>query len=122
MNAEETEKNFIKNFIIKERRERSLWTLNNKKKRTNFIDKFNHNWNEMIAERNLTELNTKSDFETYVKIKSELKLKDSDLYYVISYSEFDRQFIEMKKAFDVIQKSGFAGLIVCQNRKKYYKD
>ncbi len=115
MNAEETEKEFIQNFIRKERRERSLWALNHKKKRTDFLDRFNHNWNEMIAEKNLTELNTKSDFDTYEKIKSELKLKDSDLCYVISYNDFDRQFIELKSAFDECQKSGFAGLIMSVN-------
>ena len=120
MNAEETEKEFIKNFVLKEKRERSLWALNHKKKRTEFIDKFNHNWNEMIAESNLTELNTKSDFETYEKVKSELKLKDSELCYVISHNELDRQFIKLKKAFDGIQKNGFAGLIVSRNGKKCY--
>lgn len=120
MNVEETEKKFIQNFIRKERRERSLWTLNHKKKRTDFIDRFNHNWNEMIAEKDLIELNTKSDFDTYKKIKSELKLKDSDFCYVISYNEFDGQFIELKRAFDEIQKSGFAGLIISPNGKKYY--
>ena len=74
----------------------------------------------MIAERNLTELNTASDFETYEKIKSELKLKDSELCYVISHNELDKQLMELKKAFDGIQKNGFAGLIVSQNGKKYY--
>ncbi|WP_452225819.1 hypothetical protein [Lacinutrix cladophorae] len=120
MNAEETEREFIKNFIRKERRERSAWILNHKKKRTDFLDRFNHNWNEMLSEKNLTELNTESDFDTYEKIKSELKLNDSDLCYVISYNDFDRQFVELKKAFDEIQKSGFAGLIISPNGKKYY--
>ena len=100
MNVEETEKKFIQNFIRKEQRERSLWTLNHKKKRTDFMDRFNHNWNQMIAKKGLIELNTKSDFDTYKKIKSELKLKDSDFCYVISYNEFDGQFIELKRAFD----------------------
>jgi hypothetical protein len=120
MNAQETEKEFVKNFIRKECRERSLWILNHKKKRTDFIDKFNHNWNEMISEKDLTELNTKSDFKTYEKIKSELNLNDSELCYVISYNEFDKQFVELKRAFNEIQKSGFAGLIISQNGKKYY--
>lgn len=120
MNAEETEKEFIQNFILKERRERSLWALNHKKKRTEFLDSFNHNWNQMIAEKDLTELNTKSDFDTYEKIKSELKLKDSDLCYVISYNNFDRQFIDLKCAFDKCQKSGFAVLIVSVNGNKFY--
>ena len=84
------------------------------------MDKFNHNWGEMIAETDLTELNTSSDFDTYEKIKSELKFKDSELYYVISYVEFDGQFIEFKKAFSEIQKSGFAGFIISQYGKKFY--
>ena len=120
MNAEETEKEFIQNFIRKERRERSLQALNHKKKRYDFLDRFNHNWNEMIAEKDLIELHTKSDFGTFEKIKSELKLKDSDLCYVISYNDFDRQFIELRRAYEECQKSGLAGLIISVDGKKFY--
>ena len=120
MNAEETEKEFIQNFIRKERRERSLWTLNHKKKRNDFIQRFNHSWCEMIAEKDLIELHTKSDFDTYEIIKSELKLKDSDLCYVISHNDFDRQFIALKSAFEECLKSGLAGLIISVNGKKFY--
>jgi hypothetical protein len=74
----------------------------------------------MIAEKDLIELHTKSDFDTYEKIKSELKLKDSDLCYVISYNDFDRQFITLKSAFEECLKSGLAGLIISVNGKKFY--
>lgn len=37
MKAEDTEKEFIKNFMQKDRRERSKWVLRNKKKRNLFI-------------------------------------------------------------------------------------
>ncbi|MBC3759303.1 hypothetical protein H7U19_12870 [Hyunsoonleella sp. SJ7] len=120
MNVRETEKQFVKNFIRKEKRERSLWALNHKKKRTDFIDRFNHSWNEMIAEKDLTELNTKSDCDTYEKIKSDLKLKDSDLCYVVSYNEFDKQFVELKSAFEECQKSTFAVLMISKDGKKFY--
>ena len=120
MNAEETEKEFIKCFIRKERRERSLWSLRHKKKRTDFIDRFNHNWDEMIAEKNLTELHTKSDFDTYEKIKSELRIQDSELCYVISYNELDGKFVELKRAFEKCHESGFAALIISNNGKKFY--
>lgn len=120
MNAEETEKEFIKNFVRKERRERSLWALSHKKKRTDFLDIFNHSSNKIISEKDMTAIHTTSDFETYEKIKYELKLKDTDFCYVISYCEFDRQFIELKIAFNEIHKRGFAGLIISQDGKKYY--
>lgn len=74
----------------------------------------------MIAEKDLTQLNTKSDFETYERIKSELNLNDSDLCYVISFNDFDNQFVELKSAFEECQKSGFAGLIISKNGKKVY--
>jgi len=104
MNAQETEKEFVNSFIRKEQRERSLWTLNHRKKRTDFINTFNHNWNKMIAEKDLTQLNTKSDFDTYEKIKSELNLNDSDLCYVIYFNDFDNQFVELKSAFRRMSK------------------
>ena len=120
MNAKQTEKEFIQNFIRKERRERSAWLLRNKKKRTQFIDKFNHNWTDMISEKHLIELNAKSDPNTYEKIKAKIKLKDSDLCYVISYDENDGEFIDLKTAFGNSQANGFASLIIGADGKKFY--
>jgi len=120
MNAQETEEKFIKNFIRKEKRERSLFILNHKRKRFDFLNKFNHHYDEMISKKDLIELNTKSDLDTFQKIKSELNIKDSDLCYVISYDDFDKQFIDFKSAFDSCQQSGLAGLIITENGNKFY--
>ncbi|WP_298517567.1 hypothetical protein [uncultured Kordia sp.] len=121
MNAIETEKEFITNFIRKEKRERSIWTLSHKKKRSDFIDKFNHNWNEMIVEKNVTQLQDTSDAETYATLKSELNLKDTDICYIISHNDaIDGQFLELQNAFKHCQNNGFAELIISENGKKFY--
>jgi hypothetical protein len=39
---------------------------------------------------------------------------------VISYNDFDRQFIALKSAFEECLKSGLAGLIISVNGKKFY--
>lgn len=120
MNSKELEKKFVHNFIRKGCRERSLWILNNKKKRTDFINQFNHSWDKMIAEKHLIKLDTTSNFDTYQSIKTELRLNDTDLCYVISYNNYDGQFIEFKSAFEKCQKSQFAILIISENGNKFY--
>lgn len=120
MNPEETENKFIQNFILKHRKERSLWALRHKKKRTDFLDKFSQNWTDMIVPKKMIELISKSDEETYEIIKQKLKLKDSELFYVISYFELDGKFIDLQTAFEYIQSTGYAGLLVSVDGTKYY--
>ncbi len=118
MKPEDIEMEFVNNFIRKERRERSLYILRNKKKRADFLGKFNHSRNEMIVEKDLIALYTKTDFDTWENIKSALKVKDSDLCYIISYDENNGQFIDRKKAFENCQSIGYAGLIINEDGKK----
>ena len=63
---------FVKTFIRKDKRERSLWSLQHKKKRVEFINRFNHRWTEMIAEKDLTELNIKTELNTFEFLKNKL--------------------------------------------------
>jgi len=116
MNPEVTEKRFIQNFIKKYRRERSILVLRNKKKRCQFLDKFNHRWDEMIIESELHKLNS----NTYDRIKYDLKFEDSDLCYLISSSEEDGTFLDFKTEYDICQLTGLASLIVSSDGLKYY--
>ena len=120
MEASETEKKFVTNFILKHRRERSLYVLNQEKKRYEFLHRFNHNWVSMIAQKHLIEINTKSNDELYDKIKSSLKFKDSDLCLLMSYDENDRTFLSFKEAFEVTVRNGFAIFLISLNGDKYY--
>ncbi len=120
MSIEAIEKEFIRNFIRKERRERSLLILRSKTKRAQFLDKFNHHWTEMIAEKNLIKVNTKSDQETFSFLKDKLGWNESERCYVISYGKNDGQLLSFKEAFENCQASGYAGLIVGKNGRRFY--
>ncbi len=120
MSVEKTEEVFVNSFIRKSRRDRSLWALGSKKKRSEFIDKFNHNWTDMITETNLIPLNTISDTETFAKIKSVLHFKNSELCYVISHTNSDGSYMNFEDAFMSCQASMFACLIINKEGTKFY--
>ena len=111
---------FVKTFIRKDKRERSLWLLQHKKKRVEFINRFNHRWTEMIAEKDLTELNIKIELNTFEFLKNKLNFYQSDLCYVISHNNDDGDLVDFKTAFENCQASGFATLIISENGKKFY--
>jgi hypothetical protein len=86
---------FIKNFVLKDRRERSQLELTSPKRRGDFADKLNHTWDKIIDMKKLKHLpKVPNDYQF---VKSELKLNDTDLCYVISnYRDIDDELIQFK--------------------------
>ena len=94
--------------------------VTHKKKRVEFINRFNHRWNEMISEKELTELNIKTELDTFEYLKNKLNFSPSDLCYVISHNNDDGNLVDFKTAFENCQASGFATLIISENGKKFF--
>jgi hypothetical protein len=92
-------KEFIKNFVVKDRRDRVEFQLSNPRKRNQFIQKLNHSYAEVLDMRKLKTLpNTRDDFEY---IKNELGIQDQDHCYMTSnYDDIDDCFLEFETAFD----------------------
>jgi hypothetical protein len=73
---------FIRNFILKERRERSEFELKNDKKRNGFTNRLNHKWTDVLDMRFISKIpSVANDYEFVAK---ELKIKDIELCYLIS--------------------------------------
>lgn len=73
---------FIKNFIPKDRRERSELELKSFKKRSKFTDRLNHQWDKVLDMKSISRI--PSGVNDYEFIKKELKIKDNEPCYVIS--------------------------------------
>ena len=110
---------FAKNFLLKERRERSLLELKSPKKRNLFINKLNHNWVAQFDMRNMLKLEKHVD--DFAFVKNYLKIKEEELCYVISsYDDLDDKIIDFQLAFDESYGRGLATLIIAQNADKLY--
>uniref|UniRef100_UPI00404AAF51 hypothetical protein n=2 Tax=Gelidibacter sp. TaxID=2018083 RepID=UPI00404AAF51 len=120
MNKLEIERNFITNFILKDKRVRSLSLLQNTNKRIDFINKFNHSWSEMISVENLIQINSKSPSETLTYLLDKMNIAEIEICYVISHDELDGGLFDFKTAFENSQLSGFATLIITTDSKKIY--
>lgn len=110
---------FIKHFILKEKQERSLLELTNGKKRYLFINKLNHDWATRIDMQKMIKI--PKNCNNYDFTKSNLKIKDTDLCYLISnYDDLDDQLMKFKQAFDKSCGRGLATLIITVNADKIY--
>ena len=110
---------FIKNFVLKERREKSALQLQNDKRRINFADKLNHKWDTVLDMRYMISIPVGVvDFDF---VKSELRIKDNELCYVISnYDDVDGCAMEFNKAFDKVYGRGFGSIIINSSGDKIY--
>lgn len=120
MNINDIEREFVRSFIRKEKKERSIFKLQSKTKRAQFLDKFNHDWDNMLIKKKLIKIEVKSDHETFIFLKEKLNLNNSELCYIISYGSNDRKMINFKQAFEDCQASGYAGFIIGKSGKKFY--
>lgn len=110
---------FIKNFIPKDRRERSELELKNFKKRAKFTDRLNHQWDTVLDMRFITRI--PSGVNDYEFIKEELKIKDKEQCYVISnHDDIDDQMIPFVEAFDKAYGRGFGSLIINSSADKLF--
>jgi hypothetical protein len=110
---------FIKNFIFKDRRERSEFELKDSRKRVKFTRRLNHTWDEILDMRFIKKIPAVAQDYDYV-IK-ELKIKDNEHCYVISnYDDVDGQEFEFNDAFDKVYGRGLASIIIIKTGDKLY--
>ncbi len=96
MTKQEIIENFVQKFILKNKRERSLFELTHPQKRNLFSDRLNDNWENVFDINKLTLIPRNDDIYEFVKNK--LKIKGTDLCYVISnYDDTDDKFMDFEK-------------------------
>jgi len=110
---------FIKNFIRKDKRERSEFELKNNKKRAKFTNRLNHEWDTILDMRYVFRI--PSVVDDYEFLKKELKISDNESCYVISnYDDIDGETIEFEKAFGQVYGRGLGSIIATGSGEKIY--
>ncbi len=110
---------FVKNFIPKDKRERSEFELRNPKKRARFTDRLNHKWDTVFDMRVISRI--PSGVVGYDFAKKELNIKGNELCYIISsHDHIDGQIIEFDKAFEEVYGRGFGSVIISSSGDKLY--
>jgi hypothetical protein len=111
--------NFIKNFVLKDRRERALFELVNK--RFLFSGRLNHSWFRVFDMKFLEQVKREDDYPD--KIKELLKFKDNQLCYVIStYEEYDDKLLPFGNVFNEIYSRGASTVILNTSADTFFLD
>jgi hypothetical protein len=119
MDDNEIQELFIKNFILKDKRERCESQLKDSKKRVKFTDRLNHQWDTILDMRFLMKI--PSGVIDYDFVKRELKFKDNELCYIISnHSDIDGEITDFRDAFDKVYGRSFGSLIINSTADKLY--
>ncbi len=101
---------FVSNFIIKSKRDRTLFELTNSKKRSAFIDCLNHEVTDIFEIKKLRLLNKSTDTAV---IRNMLSTKDSDLCYVICHDEnFDDKIVNFNTALATLHSNGLGFVLI----------
>jgi hypothetical protein len=117
--SEITLRNFINNFIQKERRDRTLLQLTSPKKRFQFTHKLNHQWDAILDMRRLKQI--PKGFEDYKFAVQELKISGKEPCIIISnHDDIDGQEKTFEQAFDAVYGKGFASVIITAAGDKMY--
>lgn len=87
---------FINNFIGMRYRERLKYELNSKKKRSNAINRFSHNWGDIIDKEKVY---MESDSLTCAQTSENLKeLSSAKQAYIISLNSYDKKVMPLSDA------------------------
>lgn len=115
----EIQSNFINKFILKEKRERVSFELNNVKKRSLFINKLNHKSFDFIDSKKMIQI-PKND-SVYSYIKEKLNIEDNEPCLLISnYDYLDNLKMNFKEAFESCNGLGLATLIIIISKNQIY--
>ena len=109
---------FVRNFIQKDKRERCFNQLTGSKYHKKFTIKLNHNWDDFFNMKLLNELERNQ--HSYSNVQQFLKLKDTELCYIISDEEIDNTFLPFIEAFEKTNSAYFGTLLINLTANKLF--
>lgn len=115
MNKEKFLENFVKTYIVKNRRERVLYLLQNDG-RDGFIDKLNHRIQVFFNPKKLVEIRNVNENS----ILQRLEITANTKCYVFSHHDFDDEFVEFSIAFQQLYGNGLGFCLVPLEGKGIY--
>lgn len=120
MNEKATEIAFVESFVLKNKRERSIFELNSKKKRKNFFSKLCHRYNDIIDNRFMTELSApNSNYSEIYRLLME-EGAGRDCYLISYFEELDGKRIPLAQALKNCVGGGMPSIVICDPGKLAY--
>lgn len=110
---------FVHHFVVKALRERSLAELNSPKKRAQFINRLNHNWDTVLDRRKVHHVS--KDQDNRDQIRRLAGFADNELCYVIShYDDCDDQFLPFGEMLKLNYGRGLATLLIHTSGDRFF--
>lgn len=107
------EKNFIFQFVVKNKQDRLLYELSGKK-RMDGIGRFAHNAEEMLIKDKIILSGNNIYYNDIIKFTE--KYNSNVKWYIIAFNrEFDKKYCELSEALDLILGNGMPAIIVSGN-------
>lgn len=111
------EEEFVRAFVIKERRERTLFELTSKKKRRDFFGRLCHNFDQILDTRFMESVHASVCDETLRLLEPN---DAPDQCYVMSYGKLDGQKLILRDALRGVVGMGMPSIVVCIPGKLAY--
>lgn len=107
------EEKFVRQFIVKNRRDRLLFELNGKK-RLDGIGRFCHNADDLLQKEKILASGNDLYYDEIVRTVG--KFHVSKQWYIMAYDEMmDKRFCSLDDALDLVLGNGMAAIIVSGN-------
>ncbi len=115
-----TEKEFVETFVLKKKRERSIFELNSKKKRRVFFSKLCHRYADIIDSRYMKELKSQNSSPSDI-FQILMKQGAGNNCYMLSYFEdLDGKSMPLTEALDNCVGRGMPSVVICDPGKLVY--
>ena len=114
------EKIFIETFVVKNKRDRSLFELNSKKKRRDFFSKLSHRYDEIIDLRYTTKIPSPNSSSEYIHQILKKHGAGKDCYLLSYFNELDRKMMLLSEALEQCVGRGMSSIVICIPNKLAY--
>ena len=112
-------KNFIDNFVYKDKKQRCYFELLDSKKRAKFINNLNHKSFTFLNSKKFKKIEKK--FDNAYEIEKLINFEKEEYYYFISnHNDFDDKWIKIYDCFSEIYWFGLATLIINNKGDKVF--
>ncbi|WP_445458243.1 hypothetical protein [Flavobacterium sp. HNIBRBA15423] len=112
-------KNFLDNFVHKDKKQRCYFELLDSKKRAKFINNLNHKSFSFLNSKKFKKI--EKEFDNVSEIEKHINFEKEEYYYVISnHNDFDDKWIKIHDCFSEIYWFGLATLIINNKGDKVF--
>ncbi len=111
---------FVKTFVLRKKRERSIYELKSKKKRKDFFSNLCHRYNEVIDSRFMTKIETPNSSSSDICQILRKEGAGKNCYLLSYFEELDGRRMPLSQALDDCVGIGMPSIVICSPEKLAY--